>query len=170
MLLLTHVVRMGHCLSTKQIYLRKLENTTFSSSDGTVICSCKKFVCVGFLCSHVLKVLDHRNIKVVPTIYILKRWTKDARLGSAGPSDVSAINDNPKLIVASRYKDLSLRILMLSTRASESGEAFQYAVRQLDQVMEGVEKILTLKRGGAQAVMSAAQVQILLIMNMAEIL
>ncbi|KAM5557282.1 protein FAR1-RELATED SEQUENCE 5-like [Rosa sericea] len=128
----------------------------FCSSDGTVICSCKKFESVGFLCSHALKVLDHRNIKVLPAKYVLKRWTKDARLGIARPSDVSTVNDNPKLIVASRYKDLSHRILMLSTRASESGEAFQYAVRQLDQVMEGVEKILTLKPEDAQAVTSSS--------------
>ncbi|KAL6127758.1 hypothetical protein ACLB2K_071121 [Fragaria x ananassa] len=131
-------------------------SVTFCSSDDTVICSCKKFESVGFLCSHALKVLDHRNIKVLPAKYVLKRWTKDARSGRARLSDVSTVHDNPKLTVASRYKDLSHRILMLSTRASESGEAFQYAVRQLDQVLEGVEKILTLKSGDAQAVTSSS--------------
>ncbi|KAL6123265.1 hypothetical protein ACLB2K_075787 [Fragaria x ananassa] len=129
---------------------------TFCSSDDTVICSCKKFESVGFLCSHALKVLDHRNIKVLPAKYVLKRWTKDARSGRARLSDVSTVHDNPELTVASRYKDLSHRILMLSTRASESGEAFQYAARQLDQVLQGVEKILTLKPGDAQVVTSSS--------------
>ncbi|XP_021826892.1 protein FAR1-RELATED SEQUENCE 5-like isoform X2 [Prunus avium] len=139
------------------IFGKSREHTvTFNSSDDTVICSCKKFDSVGFLCSHALKVLDHMNIKVVPSKYILKRWTKDARLGSARESDVSSIRDNPKLVVASRYKNMCGRIVMLSAKASESEEAFQFAVGQLDEVMEGVEKILTLKPQDAQAFTSSS--------------
>lgn len=52
----------------------------FNSSDDTVVCSCMKFEFMGFLCSHALKVLDYRNIKLVPEKYILKRWTKEARV------------------------------------------------------------------------------------------
>ncbi|KAK9271714.1 hypothetical protein L1049_002077 [Liquidambar formosana] len=52
----------------------------YNSSDNTVVCSCMKFEFMGFLCSHALKVLDYRNIKVVPLHYVLKRWTKDARI------------------------------------------------------------------------------------------
>ncbi|KAL0344078.1 UNVERIFIED_CONTAM: protein FAR1-RELATED SEQUENCE 5 [Sesamum angustifolium] len=51
----------------------------YSSEDDSVACSCLKFQFVGILCSHALKVLDYRNIKIVPSQYILKRWTRDAR-------------------------------------------------------------------------------------------
>ncbi|ONI25239.1 hypothetical protein PRUPE_2G291000 [Prunus persica] len=139
------------------IFGKSREHTvTFNSSDDAVICSCKKFDSVGFLCSHALKVLDHMNIKVVPSKYILKRWTKNARLGSARENDVSSIRDNPKLVVASRYKNMCGRIIMLSAKASASEEAFQFAVGQLDEVMEGVEKILTLKPQDAQAFTSSS--------------
>lgn len=139
------------------IFGKSREHTvTFNSSDDVVICSCKKFNSVGFLCSHALKVLDHMNIKVVPSKYILKRWTKDARLGSARENDVPSIRDDPKLVVASRYKNMCGRIIMLSAKASESEEAFQFAVGQLDEVMEGVEKILTLKPQDAQAFTSSS--------------
>ena len=50
-------------------------NVIFNSMDQTVVCSCKKFEFVGFLCSHALKVLDIQNIKLLPSLYILKRWT-----------------------------------------------------------------------------------------------
>lgn len=53
---------------------------TFDSSDETVACNCMKFEFMGVLCSHALKVLDYRNIKILPIQYILKRWTKDARV------------------------------------------------------------------------------------------
>lgn len=63
------------------IYGQEREHTvTFNSSDKTVSCNCMKFEFVGVLCCHALKVLDYRNIKLLPTQYILKRWTKDARV------------------------------------------------------------------------------------------
>lgn len=51
----------------------------YSLEDDLVACSCMKFESIGILCSHALKVLDYRNIKIVPSRYILKRWTRDAR-------------------------------------------------------------------------------------------
>ena len=63
------------------IYGQQREYTvTFNSADETVACNCMKFESVGVLCSHALKVLDYRNIKLLPSKYILKRWTKDARV------------------------------------------------------------------------------------------
>lgn len=131
-------------------------SVTFNSSDETVICSCKEFEYVGFLCSHALKVLDQRNIKVVPSRYVLRRWRRDARFGSMRERDELTMRDNPKLVFASHYKDLCHRILMLSARASESDEAFLFASRQLDEMMEGVEKILTLQHEEGQAVTSSS--------------
>ncbi|XP_058751298.1 protein FAR1-RELATED SEQUENCE 5-like [Vicia villosa] len=62
------------------IYEQVREYTvSFDSSDETICCSCMKFEFVGVLCCHALKVLDYRNIRIVPSKYILKRWTKDAR-------------------------------------------------------------------------------------------
>ncbi|KAK4403573.1 protein FAR-RED IMPAIRED RESPONSE 1 [Sesamum angolense] len=75
----------------------------YNSLDGTVSCNCMKFEHVGFLCSHALKVLDHQNIKVVPSYYILRRWTKDARILPVGESHSYPEDDNRK-IVATRYK------------------------------------------------------------------
>lgn len=53
---------------------------TYNLFDETVICSCMKYEFMGVLCSHALKVLDYRNIKVLPSHYILKRWTRNARV------------------------------------------------------------------------------------------
>ena len=53
----------------------------FNSIDQIAVCGCKKFEFVGFLCSHALKVLDIQNIKLLPSLYILKQWTKQARVG-----------------------------------------------------------------------------------------
>lgn len=115
----------------------------YDTSETTVTCSCTMFDSVGFLCCHALKVLDHRNIKVVPTRYILKRWTKGGRVKNSNESSGANIEDNPKLIAARRYKELCQRIFKISGRASGSDVAYEYAAKQLDEVIRGVEKILS---------------------------
>lgn len=52
----------------------------FNFSDMKVACNCMKFEFMGVLCSHALKVLDYKNIKMLPIQFILKRWTRDARI------------------------------------------------------------------------------------------
>jgi zinc finger SWIM domain-containing protein 3 len=42
----------------------------------TICCSYGMFNRVGILCAHGLKVLDLMNIKMLPTQYIIKRWTR----------------------------------------------------------------------------------------------
>ncbi|XP_007031717.2 PREDICTED: protein FAR1-RELATED SEQUENCE 7 [Theobroma cacao] len=53
---------------------------SYNLADNTVFCSCMKYEFMGVLCSHALKVLDYRNIRLLPSQYILKRWTRDARV------------------------------------------------------------------------------------------
>jgi zinc finger SWIM domain-containing protein 3 len=131
---------------------------TINSTDGTVVCNCMKFENVGFLFGHTLKVLDNRNIKMVPSRYILKRWTKDARLGRARNSNDFAAQENPKLVVANRYKDLCRNILKMSARAAESEDAFQFSLRKLDELIEGVEKVLMLKPDEGQGINSSSTI------------
>ncbi|XBH60698.1 hypothetical protein VPH35_115257 [Triticum aestivum] len=40
---------------------------------------CGQFAHMGFLCNHVLKLLDFIRITEIPEKHIVKRWTKDAR-------------------------------------------------------------------------------------------
>lgn len=46
------------------------------SSFSTISCSCRKFETFDILCCNAIKVLEMKDIKSVPTQYILKRWTK----------------------------------------------------------------------------------------------
>jgi zinc finger SWIM domain-containing protein 3 len=47
----------------------------------TATCSCQMFNRTGILSAHGFKVLDLMNIKTLPSHYILKRWTREARNG-----------------------------------------------------------------------------------------
>ncbi|KAL2335233.1 hypothetical protein Fmac_016446 [Flemingia macrophylla] len=81
-LVVKHCTESGSLYNYKvSIYEQEREYTvTFDSSNETISCSCMKFEYVGILCCHALKILDYRNLRIVPSHYVLKRWTKDARV------------------------------------------------------------------------------------------
>ncbi|XP_062100756.1 protein FAR1-RELATED SEQUENCE 5-like [Humulus lupulus] len=89
-----------------------------SSVDGA-ICSCKKFEFAGILCSHILKVFSFHNVLKIPSQYILKRWTKHAKMGATSSTSEIKQGDDPKACLAMRYQDLSRSYTHIVTRASE---------------------------------------------------
>ncbi|KAF7819476.1 protein FAR1-RELATED SEQUENCE 5-like [Senna tora] len=71
---LNHVIK--HCNESGSLYRYKVSlyehlreyTVTFNSLNETVTCSCMKFESMGVLCSHALKVLDYRNIRILPSL------------------------------------------------------------------------------------------------------
>ena len=45
----------------------------------TITCSCRKFEQWGILCCHLLRILFHKDVKLLPNKYILKRWTMEGK-------------------------------------------------------------------------------------------
>jgi len=88
----------------------------------TVCCSCGMFNRVGILCVHGLKVLDLMNIKMLPTHYILKRWTREARSGNIQDRHGRNVIENPKLEAQLRFKYLSHKFHNLAYKAAGSLE------------------------------------------------
>ncbi|XP_010941615.1 protein FAR1-RELATED SEQUENCE 7 [Elaeis guineensis] len=121
---------------TKEYFLR------FDSSDGSVICSCRKFERVGIQCCHVLKVLDFRNIKELPPQYILKRWRKDAKAGSMRESHGFILDGDPKTSQSNRYSSLCRILYKIAARAAVNEDTFTLMVNQSDHLLEQVEQIL----------------------------
>ena len=54
---------------------------SYDTTDKTFSCSCRKFEIIEILCCYVLKVFDALDIKTISDMYILKRWTKEAKSG-----------------------------------------------------------------------------------------
>lgn len=117
----------------------------FDSSDGTVLCTCKKFDFIGIQCCHVLKVLDFRNIKELPPQYILKRWRKDAKAGSLRENHGFALDADPSSSVSKRYNALCRILYKIAERAADNIDSFTLMVNQSDQLLEQVERILQTK-------------------------
>lgn len=82
---LTSVYIVGHHSEDKG----KWQEVIFDASGKVeVSCTCGKFETDGILCRHILKVLHDREVQIVPSHYILQRWSMNARSDNATKTKV----------------------------------------------------------------------------------
>jgi zinc finger SWIM domain-containing protein 3 len=106
----------------------------------TATCSCGMFERTGILCGHGLKVLDLMNIKTLPTHYVLKRWTREARKGSILDKQGRNVVENPKLDAMLRYKELSHKFHTMAYKIAYSRECCLLLENALDCVGAQLEE------------------------------
>ncbi|PKU77617.1 protein FAR1-RELATED SEQUENCE 5-like [Dendrobium catenatum] len=51
----------------------------FSSSEGIIKCSCRKFEMMGILCSHCMRVMSQLDVTNISQKYLIPRWSATAR-------------------------------------------------------------------------------------------
>jgi zinc finger SWIM domain-containing protein 3 len=116
---------------------------TVTSSNGLITCSCKKIEFVGIMCSHILKVLDEMKIKMmIPEQFILKRWTKNARAGIVLDIHECEVQNDPKLEMRARYRNLCTTYVRLVGKAAESKEACDFLASHASELYAKVEEYL----------------------------
>lgn len=93
-----------------------------------VSCICRLYEYKGYLCRHALVVLQMCQQSVIPSQYILKRWTKDAKNRLLSAVECEHIQSRVQ-----RYNDLSKRALKLSEEGSLSQESYNIAFRALEE-------------------------------------
>uniref|UniRef100_A0ACD5XEY8 Uncharacterized protein n=1 Tax=Avena sativa TaxID=4498 RepID=A0ACD5XEY8_AVESA len=114
----------------------------FDSSDGTAACTCKKIETAGILCCHILKVYELRNVKEIPPQYFLKRWSKDAKLGTVDEIDGFNFESDRGSSVPERYAALCRLFSKIAAKAAANVDTFALVASQSDQLIEGVERAL----------------------------
>ncbi|KAJ4755699.1 Protein FAR1-RELATED SEQUENCE 5 [Rhynchospora pubera] len=99
------------CTSTARI-------VTYDFSDKRVRCSCGKFEECGILCRHILRVFLTVDVRTLPELYVLKRWTKDAKSGFV-------------LDEVLRFNNLYRDAVRFAREGSSSDEVFNLAQQHL---------------------------------------
>ena len=84
---------------------------SYDTIDKTFSCICRKFEIVGILCCHVLKVFDFLAIKTIPDMYILKRWTREAKSGCILDNRRTNVEEDVNLSVTRRYRRLCPKLV-----------------------------------------------------------
>lgn len=104
---------------------------TLNELKSEVSCICRLFESKGFLCRHAMIVLQICGISTIPSQYILKRWTKDAKsrcsMGEGSEQVQSRLH---------RYNDLCQRAIKLGEEGSLSQESYNLSLRALDEAFE----------------------------------
>lgn len=104
---------------------------TLNELKSEVSCICRLFEFKGFLCRHAMIVLQICGISTIPSQYILKRWTKDAKsrysMGEGSEQVQSRLQ---------RFNDLCHRAIKLGEEGSLSQESYNLSLRALDEAFE----------------------------------
>ncbi|XP_050223470.1 protein FAR-RED IMPAIRED RESPONSE 1-like [Mercurialis annua] len=124
------------CGKKDQEHLVSLEMST-----RTVKCSCMKFTFVGILCAHALKVLNKKNIKQIPPQYIMKRWTRDAKVGTIKDNYSIGVGSTPQELIGKRYSSMSHNFREILTLASESEDMYEHACEDFIKLLKNLQEM-----------------------------
>ena len=64
-------------------------HVTYNVDNETIECTCKIFEFKGILCHHSLKTLNQEKIQEIPESYIIRRWTRQAKIELLNTNNVS---------------------------------------------------------------------------------
>jgi hypothetical protein len=59
---------------------KKIRIVSYEAQENSYICTCNRFDVNGMLCHHILKVMVHTNVQVIPEKYLLHRWSEAATI------------------------------------------------------------------------------------------
>uniref|UniRef100_A0A2P2J9U5 Protein FAR1-RELATED SEQUENCE n=1 Tax=Rhizophora mucronata TaxID=61149 RepID=A0A2P2J9U5_RHIMU len=96
-----------------------------------ISCSCRSFEYRGILCKHTILVLQMSGVSNIPSHYILKRWTKDAKISQT----VSELSNTLHWRVQ-RFNDICKLAVKLGEEGSLSQEAYDIAHWALETALE----------------------------------
>ncbi|XP_039119362.1 protein FAR1-RELATED SEQUENCE 5-like [Dioscorea cayenensis subsp. rotundata] len=131
---------------------------TFDSSNETIECSCKKFDFSGIPCMHMLRVLDVNQKFVLPSKYILKRWTRKARDIDTCIFVSTTAEEDPIVAKSKRYMDMCHRYQKLISEASKCEEAYKEVVRHYFVLDAKVKDIVKMSHSGREDCLSTDDV------------
>ncbi|XP_042490703.1 protein FAR1-RELATED SEQUENCE 5-like isoform X1 [Macadamia integrifolia] len=126
----------------KREYEQARHTIVFDSSNNSVQCSCQLFEFAGYLCRHILKIFVVMDVQNIPSQYILKRWTREAKSGPLVANHVEEIQANCEDNMSLRYHILYRQANNIAAKASRTNEVYKVAIDFLHATLKEVEGAL----------------------------
>ncbi|KAJ1411603.1 Zinc finger, PMZ-type [Sesbania bispinosa] len=118
---------------------------TLNISELKANCSCQMFEYSGILCRHILTVFTVTNVLTLPSHYILKRWTRNAK---------SSIGTDEKIPDSLDIENLTLRFSSLCREAIKLAEEGAISIETYNAAMnafrEGAKRVGVVKKNVAK--------------------
>ncbi|GFQ00871.1 protein far-red impaired response 1 [Phtheirospermum japonicum] len=112
---------------------------TWDEKTSDTCCTCRFFEYNGFLCRHMMIVLQICGVNSIPEKYILRRWTKDAKKKKNREATKRA--DNCVESRSERYYDICWRACDLVDEGSLCQESYDVVFTALNEILRKCERI-----------------------------
>jgi zinc finger SWIM domain-containing protein 3 len=122
-----------------------------------ISCSCRKFETFGILCCHAFKTFGWLDIKIIPSTYILKRWTREAKSEYILNTMTKNMEDDVNLNVAQRYRRLCPMLVELAIEAANNENAYVFVKKLVKEMWKQVQDI---KKGFSATLDNGAQLSL----------
>jgi len=141
----------------------KAHTVTFNSFEMKVSCSCQMFEYSGIICRHILAVFRAKNLLTLPSQYILKRWTRNAKSGTVLDEHASELTNSSRESLTVRYNNLRREAIKYVEEGAKSIHIYNVAMDALKVVKTqspGAPKSGTLVNGGGQELHATEEHQV----------
>ncbi|KAJ0046535.1 hypothetical protein Pint_05708 [Pistacia integerrima] len=125
---------------------------TLNVSEMKATCSCQMFEYSGILCRHILTVFTVTNVLTLPSHYILKRWTRNAK-SWIGLDDQNADTQGIETLTL-RFNSLCREAIKYAEEGAIAVETYNAAIAAL---REGGKKIAVAKKNVAKVTPPSSQ-------------
>lgn len=126
----------------------KAHTVRFNTFELTANCSCLLFEFSGIICRHVLSVFRAKNVLTLPSQYILKRWTINAKTGSGSTVEEYRLElpSNSQESLTMRQNSLRQEAIKFVEEGAKSIHHYNVAVNALK---EAAKKVAAAKKKNA---------------------
>ncbi|KAF8013267.1 hypothetical protein BT93_I1195 [Corymbia citriodora subsp. variegata] len=120
----------------------------FNSFEMKATCSCQMFEYTGIICRHILAVFRAKNVLTLPSQYILKRWTRNAKSDSMTNENATEVPNGPRESLTVRYNNLRQEAIKYVEEGAKSIYIYNVA---MDALQEAAKKVAAVKNKGPGA-------------------
>ncbi|XVE93029.1 hypothetical protein REPUB_Repub01dG0154700 [Reevesia pubescens] len=120
----------------------KAHTVSFNSFETKASCSCQMFENSGIICRHILAVFRAKNVLTLPSQYILKRWTRNAKSGAVFEERASELPNNSRESLTVRYNSLRQEAIKYVEEGAKSIHVYNVA---MDALQEALKKVAAAK-------------------------
>ncbi|KAK7307412.1 hypothetical protein VNO77_40452 [Canavalia gladiata] len=126
----------------------------FNCFEMKATCSCQMFEFSGLVCRHILTVFRVTNLLTLPSHYILKRWSRNAKSGVILDERTADLSNGARESLTIRYNNLRHEALKYVDEGVSSPKVYDVAMSALREAANKVA--LVTKNGGRQVILNGS--------------
>ncbi|XP_047320619.1 protein FAR-RED IMPAIRED RESPONSE 1-like [Impatiens glandulifera] len=120
----------------------------------------RKIDFTGILCSHILKIFTINNIVKIPSKFIRKRWTREAKVGyfevNDSTSDQTSLST--KVLQSTRYHELCVLYVQLVIKAAERNDTYKVVKDDILRTLKSMDEMLQVGESNATNILNEVEI------------